>query len=142
MSAKVLVDPVEDGYLRIRLTWPPVPMPAWLAKNSELRDPEENFRSLPLDGRSDGLPLRLAPGGQSAAFALLKQRLLLQLLDVVDDHASHNLIINEANATARLATATGFPLLVYPCLFQERASEALSHDRRRNSAYWKGLSLA
>jgi len=49
-------------------------------------------------------------------------------------------LINEANISSRLASATGFPCLVYPCLFHERTSEALSNDRRRTSAYWRGLS--
>jgi len=139
MSAKVIVDAMEEGYLRINLIWPSVPIPAWLAKPSGLRDQEENARDLPLDGRSADLPIWNKQGGESTAFAILKQRLLLQLLDSVDDHANHSLIINEANTSARLASATGFPFLVYPCLFHERASEALSNDRHRTSAYWRGL---
>jgi hypothetical protein len=140
MSAEVLVNSIEDAYLKIRLTWPPFRKPLQPAKESRLRHMEPNNLDLPVVPRSGDLPLRLTPEGQSAAFSLLKQRLLLQLLDVVADHAIHHLIINEANTTARLAAATAFPLLVYPCLFHERASEALSQDRRRTSAYWKGLN--
>jgi hypothetical protein len=59
---------------------------------------------------------------------------------VVADQTSHHLIINEANTAARLALASGFPQLVYPCLFRERVLESLSQDRLRNSAYWSGIS--
>lgn len=131
---------MEQGRLKIRLAWPPVSISTRLAEDWEPGGTDENTRDLDSGCRDPGVPFCAQSERQASAFALLKQRLLLQFLDAVDDHASHHLIINEANVTARLALGTGLPLLLYPCLFQERAADSLSIDRRRSSAYWKGLA--
>ncbi len=140
MNAKVVLDAMEERFVKIRRICPPVPMSTWPVEDRRPHDTQGDARPVQLGCGSDGVPPRLAPERQASSFALLKQRILLQLLDAVDDHASHNLIINEANTTARLASATGFPLLVFPCLFQEMAADVLSRDRRQKSAYWCGIA--
>jgi uncharacterized membrane protein YidH (DUF202 family) len=74
-------------------------------------------------------------------FGILKQRLLLQRLDEMPDSATHALIIRQANEAAFLAWLTSYPLLAFPCLFEERAAAAMDQARRQACRYWHGLEL-
>ena len=75
-------------------------------------------------------------------FNLLKARMLLQKLDDVPDSGLHPLIIQEAETASADARSTRFPLLVFPCLFEERVRRALESDTRRLGLYWRALASA
>ena len=75
-------------------------------------------------------------------FNLLKARMLLQKLDDVPDSGLHPLIIQEAETASADARSTRFPLLVFPCLFEERVRRALESDTRRLGLYWRALAAA
>lgn len=79
--------------------------------------------------------------GIAARFGILKQRLLLQWLNEVPDSATHALIIRQANEAAFLAWLTLYPLLTFPCLFEERAVAATEQVRCQAHLYWNGLEL-
>ncbi len=74
-------------------------------------------------------------------FAILKQRLLLRRLNETPEAEAHALIMLQANEAAFLAWLTLYPLLTFPCLFEERAAAALEHSRRQSRLYWQGLEL-
>jgi len=79
--------------------------------------------------------------GNAARFGNLKQRLLLQWLNDVPDSATHALIIRQANEAAFLAWLTSYPLLTFPCLFEERAAAATEQVRCQARLYWRSLAL-
>jgi len=79
--------------------------------------------------------------GTATRFGVLKQRLLLQRLNEVPDSATHALIIRQANEAAFLSCLTLYPLLTFPCLFEERAVAATEQARRQGRLYWNGLEL-
>jgi hypothetical protein len=79
--------------------------------------------------------------GIAARFGLLKQRLLLQRLNEVPDAATHDQIIRQANEAAFQAWLTLYPLLTFPCLFEERAVAATEQARCQAHLYWNGLEL-
>lgn len=79
--------------------------------------------------------------GVAMRLGILKQRLLLQRLDEVPDSETHALIMRQANEAALLAWLTSYPLLTFPCLFEERAAAATEQARRQARLYWKGLDL-
>ena len=74
-------------------------------------------------------------------FGILKQQLLLRRLNVTPESETHALIMGEANEAAFLAWLTLYPLLTFPCLFEERAAAATDQARRQARLYWKGLEL-
>jgi hypothetical protein len=78
--------------------------------------------------------------GTATRFNVLKQRLLLQRLNEVPDSATHALIIRQANEAAFLSCLTLYPLLTFPCLFEERAVAATEQVRRQARLYWNGLN--
>ena len=80
--------------------------------------------------------------GVAARFGILKQRLLLRCLNEVPDLATHTLIIHESNEAAWLAWLTLYPLLTFPCLFEERAAAATDQARRQARLYWTGFGVA
>ena len=51
---------------------------------------------------------------------LLKQRMVLQRLNETAETERHYRIISEAERAGRIAAGTEFPLLFFPCLFEER----------------------
>jgi hypothetical protein len=71
---------------------------------------------------------------------LLKMRLLLQTLDQVPDSERHALLIQEAGTAAAKAASTPFPVLVFPCLFEERVVAALEFEESRRRRYWQLLA--
>ena len=71
---------------------------------------------------------------------LLKLKLLLQRLEEVSSIHLHPLIIREAESSYALAQATGFGLLLFPCLFAERTAAALEMDQRVRERYWHQLA--
>ena len=68
---------------------------------------------------------------------LLKLRLLSRALDEIPSYELHALIIQQAELAVAQAASTAFPELVLPCLFEERAAQALELQRHRKSAYWR-----
>ena len=52
--------------------------------------------------------------------AILKNRLLLRLLDEISDTNLHAALIHKARESAALAGMTPYPLLLFSCLFEER----------------------
>jgi len=76
---------------------------------------------------------------EAAEFGLLKQRLLLLRLGEVANPECHAAIMLEAEVAAELACQTPFPLLVFPCLFEERAGAAMEQARQWALHYWRGV---
>ena len=72
-------------------------------------------------------------------FEVVKNRLLLRWLDETPGSEAHPRIIAEANVATVLAWLTPFPLLLFPCLFDERARAGLDDARRQARRYWRGL---
>jgi len=75
----------------------------------------------------------------AATFALLKQRLLLERLNETPESETHALIMQQANEAALLAWQSGYPLLSFPSLFEERATAAAEQARRQARRYWDGF---
>jgi len=69
----------------------------------------------------------------------LKWRLLLRRLETVPNAEWHPAVMCQADAAAGLARQTAFPLLLFPCLFEERAGVALEQARLQTSLYWRRL---
>jgi hypothetical protein len=74
-------------------------------------------------------------------FGILKQRLLLERLDETPESETHALIMQEAKEAALEAWLSSYPLLTFPCLFEERASAATERARREARRYPLPLSL-
>jgi hypothetical protein len=74
-------------------------------------------------------------------FGILKQRLLLRRLNETPESETHALIMRQANEAALLACLTSYPLLVFPCLFEERAAASTEQARRQARLYWQDLEL-
>lgn len=72
-------------------------------------------------------------------FALLKQRLLLARLNETPEYETHALIMRQANEAALDAWLSSYPLLTFPCLFEERANAASAQARLQACLYWKDL---
>jgi len=85
---------------------------------------------------TDGLQATARSGKEAAVFELLKQRLLLRRLDEIPDTECHARIIHEAEMSAALARRTAFPLLLFPCLFEERARAVRERQRQFEKRYW------
>ena len=92
-----------------------------------------NMQAIEMESRLDD--------GVATQFGILKQRLLLQRLDEEPDSATHAQIIRQANEAAFLAWLTMYPLLTFPCLFEERAVAATEQARCQAHLYWNGLDL-
>ena len=74
-------------------------------------------------------------------FGILKQRLLLRRLNGTPEFETHALIMRQAYEAAFLACLTLYPLLTFPCLFEEMAVAATDQARRQARLYWNGLDL-
>lgn len=72
---------------------------------------------------------------------LLKWRLLLRRLNEVADSSLHARLIREADEAAAFARQSPFPLLVFPCLFEEQAAVATEQARRQAHLYWHSLRV-
>jgi hypothetical protein len=80
--------------------------------------------------------------GVAQRFAILRQRLLLERLNEAPEFETHALITRQAHEAALLAWVSPYPLLTFPCLFEERASVATEQARRQARLYWNGLEAA
>ena len=67
--------------------------------------------------------------------------LQMQRLNETAESEIHALIMRQADEAAFLAWLTLYPLLTFPCLFEERAAAATEQARRRARLYWNGLEL-
>ena len=74
-------------------------------------------------------------------FAILKQRLVLRRLNETPEFETHAQIMKQADEAAFLACRTLYPLLTFPCLFEEMAMAATERARRHAHIYWNGLDL-
>jgi hypothetical protein len=88
------------------------------------------------NGKTDGMDR-----GMADKLANLKQRLLLEHLNATPGFETHAVIMLEANEAAALAWLSSYPLLTFPCLFEERAAAATEHSLREARLYWEGLGL-
>lgn len=95
----------------------------------------EPFRFMQDHGRIDKSDPAMA-----AKFAILKQRLLLERLNGTPEIETHALIMEQANEAAFRAWLSSYPLLTFPCLFEERAWAVTEQVRREASSYWHGLA--
>ncbi len=75
----------------------------------------------------------------AARFANLKSRLLLQRLNETPEPETHASIIKQTDEAALLAWLSGYPLLSFPCIFEERAVAATEQARRQARRYWTSL---
>ena len=71
-----------------------------------------------------------------SALEVLKLRLLLQRLDEVSNVNLHARVIREAELAAAAARREGYPLLLFPCLFEEQVHAALKQEQRWGAQYW------
>jgi hypothetical protein len=78
---------------------------------------------------------------QRAELDLMKHRLLLSVLNETEGPVAHAQLIQAAEEAVELAWAYGFPLLVFPCLFEERTSEATERIRQQEQEYWASLQM-
>lgn len=79
--------------------------------------------------------------GVVTRFGILKQRLLLRRLNETPESETHALLMRQADEAAFLACLTSYPLLTFPCLFEERAADATKQARRQARLYWSGLEF-
>jgi hypothetical protein len=77
--------------------------------------------------------------GLEAKFALLKHRLVLERLDRTPEAEAHALIMRQADEAARTAWLSSYPLLAFPCLFEEKAAAVTQQVRAEASRYWHRL---
>jgi hypothetical protein len=70
-------------------------------------------------------------------FEVLMHQLLLRRLDEFPAPEAHARIIQEARAAQALACKTPFPMLVFPCLFEERARAASERHRQQERLFWQ-----
>ena len=77
--------------------------------------------------------------GLEAKFALLKHRLVLERLDGTPEIEAHALIIRQADEAALAARLSSYPLLAFPCLFEEKAAAVTAQVRAEASRYWHRL---
>jgi hypothetical protein len=77
--------------------------------------------------------------GVATRFGILKQRLMLRRLNETPEFEIHALIMRQADEAAFLAWLTLYPLLTFPCLFEERAAAAAERARRQTRLYWNRL---
>jgi hypothetical protein len=68
-------------------------------------------------------------------FARLKNRLLAEQLDAVEQPALNALLRRAANEAAALAWVTFYPLLVFPTLFEEKSEAAIRQAERQARIY-------
>jgi hypothetical protein len=81
------------------------------------------------------------PPGVATRFAVLKTRLLLDRLNQTPEFETHALIMRQANEAALLAWLSAYPLMTFPCLFEERAASATEQARRQARVYWRSLGV-
>jgi hypothetical protein len=79
------------------------------------------------------------PHGMAARFVVLKTRLLLECLNQTPESETHALIMRQANEAALLAWLSSYPLLTFPCLFEEKVASVTEQARRQACVYWNGL---
>jgi len=96
--------------------------------------------------RPFGQTTRLAHGSASKAapansFGILQKRLVQNRLRSIDsiDHALR--IRWAADEASSLAWTTGYPFLMFPALFEERAEAALDRARRQNHIHARSREL-
>jgi hypothetical protein len=77
--------------------------------------------------------------GLEPQFPLLKHRLVLQRLDATPEPEAHARIIQQADEAALIAWLSSYPLLAFPCLFEERAAAATEQVRLEGRGYWDGM---
>lgn len=73
------------------------------------------------------------------ALDLLRLRLALRALEDVRRSELHPIVLAEAHMTAALVADTGCPLLLFPCLFEERVAAALEREALETKLYWGRL---
>lgn len=93
-------------------------------------DPETEFEAEVLGGE----PLK-------QAFAGLQETLVTETLDDTETLALHAPVKQAANEAAGLAWTTGFPLLVFPTLFQEKLTDVRRRQDRAERIKAKTSSL-
>jgi len=72
-------------------------------------------------------------------FEVLKQRLLHERLNRTPESETHALIMRQADLASFLAWLSRYPVLTFPCLFEERADAAVDLARREARRYWDSL---
>lgn len=85
------------------------------------------------EGEEFSLPLRFEREALARKFADLKENLLGETLDESENLALHARLKHAANEAAGVAWTTGFPLLVFPALFDEftRRERARASQQQR-----------
>jgi hypothetical protein len=86
----------------------------------------------------EAMQLRAAEAGQ---LERLKDRLLAGRLAMADDEEQRAVLHQAASDAAALAWATGYPLLLLPELFEEKARAGLVRYRRQLGIRQRSLGL-
>jgi hypothetical protein len=78
---------------------------------------------------------------RESEFERLKSGLLAQQLERVDEIKFTAPLRRAANEAAAVAWATGFPLLIFPVLFEEKTGAALGRAERQAAIYTNSREL-
>lgn len=111
-----------------------------------MKNGNKNTRLEPRFGPEDRFELepKLAPEArekENAEFTRLRERLLTALLAQTPATYRHDYIENAVSEAEALAWATAHPLLVFPALAEEKATEATQRAERQEAIRRKSEGL-
>jgi len=107
----------------------------------------KNYRRVPTKfGPETGFEVRLAPPApfrarEEAELERLKAQFLTERLEGRGEPQLDSLMRQAANEAAALAWVTGYPLLVFPALFEEKAEAALLRADRQKQIHERSREL-
>jgi len=106
-----------------------------------------NYRRVPArfgpETRFEVKPVPPAPfrAIQETELERLKNRLLVRLLNELDEPEVNTFVRRAANEAAALAWVTTYPLLTFPALFEEKVKTALLYAERQTSVRERSAEL-
>ena len=106
-----------------------------------------NYRRVPTrfgpETRFELKPVPAAPfrAVQETKFERLKNVLLDERLEELADSTFNSYVRTAANEAAALAWVTPYPLLVFPTLFEEKASSALESAEKQEDVFERSREL-
>ncbi len=106
-----------------------------------------NYRRVPTrfgpETRFEVKPVPPAPfrATQETELERLKNRLLVGVLNELDEREANPYVRRAANEAAALAWVTPYPLLTFPGLFEEKVQTALRYAERRTAVLERSAEL-
>ena len=116
-------------------------------RKKQKKNMKTNYRRVPAkfgpETRFEVKPVPPAPfrAIQETELERLKNRLLVRLLNDLDEPALNALARRAANEAAALAWVTNYPLLTFPALFEEKVENALRYAERQTSVRERSAEL-